>query len=123
VRLPLFSGGSTAFAVRAAEADERRRAAALDRAYREAARAVADAAVALADAAERIAVQEAFLQAGLVRAEIGRAQYTNGMLSFEDWDTIENELIQYQKALLVRQQAAVAAAADWEQAQGKGILP
>jgi hypothetical protein len=44
-------------------------------------------------------------------------------MSFEDWDRIENDLIQRQKTVLQSQRDRVTAEAAWEQAQGKGVIP
>ena len=41
-----------------------------------------------------------YLDAALVRAEIARNKYNNGLLSFEDWDIIENDLITRQKTVI-----------------------
>ena len=65
----------------------------------------------------------AYLQAEGVRAEIGRSQYASGMLSFEDWDRIENDLISSEKSDLGGRRDAVVAEANWEKVQGKSRLP
>ena len=75
------------------------------------------------DAVEQTVVRSAFLRAGEVRAEIARSQYSSGMLSFEDWDRIENDLISSQKDDLSGRLNAVLAEASWEQVQGKSRLP
>jgi outer membrane protein len=45
------------------------------------------------------------------------------MLSFEDWDRIENDLISSQKDDLSGRLNAILAEASWEQVQGKSRLP
>ena len=45
------------------------------------------------------------------------------MLSFEDWDRIESDLISSQKSDLSGRRNAVLAEANWEKAQGKSRLP
>ena len=54
----------------------------------------------LQDAVERIEVQEEFLKAAQLRAEVARTKYTTGLLSFDEWDLIENDLISTQKSHL-----------------------
>ncbi len=81
-----------------------------------------DQFVAFQNAAETVAVQQAFLAAAETRSEIASSQYTTGLLSFENWDVIENDLIQQQKTMLTRQRDAALAAAAWEQIQGLGVL-
>lgn len=78
---------------------------------------------ALQDGVERAEVQKGFLNAAEVRAEIVRSQYTSGLLSFEDWDIIENDLITTQKQMISSQRDMVIAEADWERAQGRGTIP
>ncbi|MGZ3696004.1 MAG: TolC family protein, partial [Bdellovibrionota bacterium] len=67
-------------------------------------------------------VDQGFRDAATVRAEIARTKYNNGLQTFEDWDTIENDLITRQKAYLQSKRARVTAEAAWEQAQGIGVL-
>lgn len=59
-------------------------------------------------------VQEAQLQAAELRAEVARAQYEQGLITFQDWDTIENALIASQKNRLTGRRAAVLAEAAWK---------
>jgi outer membrane protein TolC len=68
-------------------------------------------------------VDSAFLLAGNSRERIAKAQYSNGLISFSDWDAIENDLIIRQKNLLQTEKERVLAEASWEQAQGKGVIP
>ena len=57
------------------------------------------------------------------RAGIARSKYNNGLMSFEDWDRIETDLIQRQKAALLGRRERVLAEAAWEQTQGRGAIP
>ena len=68
-------------------------------------------------------VDASFRDAALLRAEIARTQYNNGLLSFNDWDLIENDLIARQKSYLASARDRVTAEAGWEQARGTGVLP
>ena len=63
------------------------------------------------------------MKAAQVRAEIARSQYTSGLLAFEDWDLIENDLIENEKQALLARRTAARAAAAWDRALGKGVLP
>lgn len=67
-------------------------------------------------------VDEQFLQADELRAKIGRGKYGNNLLSFEDWDKIENDRFDRQKKFLTSKQNRSTAEAAWEQAQGKGAV-
>jgi outer membrane protein TolC len=74
-------------------------------------------------AVEDFKVSEAFIDAQLVRAEIARGKYNNGLSTFDDWDIIENDLISRQKNLTEKRRDKAIAEAAWEQAQGRGVLP
>jgi outer membrane protein len=74
-------------------------------------------------AVEQLKVSQAFLDAAQVRAEIARSQYNNGLISFNDWNLIETDLIQRQTSYLQSQRDRIVAEASWEQAQGKGVIP
>lgn len=74
------------------------------------------------DALEKLEVDKAFLVAATVRAEIARGKYNNGLLTFENWDIIENDLISKQKLVLLSERDLYLAEAAWMQAQGKGVF-
>ncbi|MGH7273969.1 MAG: TolC family protein [Nitrospiria bacterium] len=120
---PIFTGGRDYFGLRSAKAEERRAQENLksteDRILLELEQTFAS----LQDGVERAEVQKEFLDAAGVRAEIARKQYTSGLLSFEDWDIIENDLISTQKQVIASQRDMVIAEADWERAQGRGSIP
>lgn len=120
---PLFTGGQHWYGVRGAKADQRKAEDTLNDTENQMVATLEDRFVAWQDAAERTEVQNEFLKAAEVRAAIARAQYQNGLLSFEDWDLIENDLIDKQKAMLASQRDAVYARAAWEKALGTGVIP
>ncbi len=74
------------------------------------------------EAIEKLKVDKAFVEAAEVRAEIARSKYNNGLLSFEDWDIIENDLITKEKTYLLSERDRILAEANWELAAGKGIV-
>ncbi|MCW7502775.1 TolC family protein [Leptospira paudalimensis] len=53
------------------------------------------------NASEQLLVLTEFYKASDTRATIARAQYSNGLISFENWDIIENDLINREKNLLI----------------------
>jgi outer membrane protein TolC len=75
------------------------------------------------DAAQQSHVQQQVLQAAELRAEIARSQYTSGLMSFDDWDIIEDDLIAQQKTDLTARRDAILALAAWENARGVSLLP
>lgn len=119
----LFSGGSRRADWRAARADDRAAAASLVNARRAAHETLRAAWVDHQNAHQALGVRAEFLKAAQVRAEIARSQYTSGLLAFEDWDLIENDLIENEKQALLARRTAARAAAAWDRAQGKGALP
>ncbi|WP_415064179.1 TolC family protein [Bdellovibrio sp.] len=74
------------------------------------------------EAVEELKVSDSFVEAGTVRAEIGRSKYNNGLLTFDDWDRIENDLITYQKNQILKKRDRAVAEAGWEKTQGTGVL-
>ncbi len=69
-------------------------------------------------AVENARVSEALLAASTVRAQIARVKYMSGLLSFDQWDIIENELINRQKDALQTRYDLDVAQALWEQTRG-----
>jgi outer membrane protein TolC len=72
----------------------------------------------LQNAIDNVAVQKNFLQAAEERAKIAQAQYANGLISFDNWTIIEDDLVRTQKSFLDAQANAFFAKAQWIQAQG-----
>lgn len=71
---------------------------------------------------EKLKVDQKFEQASLLRSQIGRQKYNNGMMSFEDWDKIESELIDRQKTALTSKKDILINESAWEKAKGQGVL-
>lgn len=74
------------------------------------------------EATMKLEVDQAFSLASSSRERIAKAQYNNGLITFIDWDLIENDLIVRQKTLLQSEKERVIAEAAWEQAQGRGVI-
>lgn len=121
VSLPLFEGGAKKAAI------DRSRAAlteaeANERSGRdEVILTLVQSWTSLQDAVGRVSVQEKFLQAAEERAQIAESQYSNGLVSFNDWIVIEDNLVSAKKNILSAQVNALIAEADWVQAKG-GLL-
>ena len=123
LKIPLFDGGKDYGAYNAAMATataaEWTRANTLRETKTKLEQAWADYLESIA----KLKADESFRKAAVTRSEIARAKYNNGLLSFEDWDIIENDLITREKAVLETRRRRTTAEAAWEQAQGKGIWP
>ena len=72
----------------------------------------------LKDAVETVGVRQKFLYASEERAKIADAQYGTGLMSFDDWIIIENNLVSAQKNYLSAQAGMLTAEAGWIHALG-----
>ena len=72
----------------------------------------------LQDAIDSVSVRKKFLEAARERAKIASAQYSTGLITFDDWIIIENNLVIAKKAHLNAQANLLVAEANWFQAQG-----
>jgi outer membrane protein TolC len=72
----------------------------------------------LQNAVENVGVQLKFLQATEVRAKIARSEYAIGLMLYDNWIIIENNLVSAQKSYVNAQAAASIAEATWIQAKG-----
>lgn len=77
--------------------------------------------VGLQNAIDTVTVQEKFLDAAQERSKIALSQYSSGLLNFDNWIIIEDELVRTQKLYLDAQANMLIAEARWIQAKG-GIL-
>jgi outer membrane protein TolC len=75
------------------------------------------------DAIENAGVVAQLLEANQLRVKIADAQYRNGLISFQDFDTITNSSISQQQTELQTRRDAVLAEAKWEESQGRGDIP
>jgi hypothetical protein len=74
-----------------------------------------------ADAVENEAVQKELFEAEQLRAEISTSKYKQGLLSYEDWDIIESNLINQGKTHLQRRRTAEIEQARWKNALGWSV--
>jgi len=76
---------------------------------------------ALQDAIETVDVQRKFLEAAEERGRIAEAQYSLGLIQFDSWTIIEDELVRIKKTFLDVQANALLAEASWIQAKGETL--
>lgn len=118
VSLPIFAGGSRIARVQRAEA-VLAQAQADERSGRDSVvLALEETWTDLQDTIDEVKVQKKFLAAAQERSRIGDAQYSTGLLTFDNWIIIEDELVKAEKLLLTVQINALIAEADWIQAKG-----
>jgi len=77
--------------------------------------------VTLQDSVETVEVQKKFLEAAEERARIAEAQYSLGLLQFDNWTIIEDDLVSSKKAYLNTQANALLAEANWVSAKGETL--
>ncbi len=118
---PIFSGLHDLFNIRQAKVELKKSSAQLESARRGIEMALENAYAGFWDALGASEVQRQFLAAAEERAQIARAQYSTGLISFQDWDIIESDLINTQKQNLSALRDAATAGAAWKKAQGKGF--
>ncbi len=120
--IPLFAGGRDYYATKSAYADLKAATLAKENAFRQGRANLFDSLANYREAVQRWKVDKTFAEAVLARAKIAREKYNNGLLSFEDWDVIENDLIARQRNLLQSQRDRIVAEAAWEQLLGRGVF-
>ena len=79
---------------------------------------IRDAYISYKNALESNAVQQSYLQASLERAKIAQVKYLNGLISYNEWDQIQNEYVSYQKSIITSNKARWLAAANWHKSYG-----
>ncbi|MGE5241167.1 MAG: TolC family protein, partial [Bacteroidota bacterium] len=121
--IPLYSGGRDYYGTKSAVSNLSAATYNRERVDQQLITRLRQAYTAYVEAVQRLKVNQAFVDAATTRAEIARNKYDNGLLSFENWDIIENDLISRQTALVQSQRDRITAEAAWEQAQGKGVIP
>ena len=120
--IPIFSGGRDYYSTQAASANFRASAATTANVARDVIEKLENTYAAWVESDSKLQVDADFSAAAKMRAEIGRTQYNTGLINFNDWDTIENDLIARNKSYLQSKRDRVVAEAEWELAQGKGVL-
>jgi outer membrane protein TolC len=123
VSYPLFQGGQTYFNVKAATASLREALASLRSGTDQAGLTLAQTYKTMVDSEENVRIQQELLEATALRYKIGDADYRNGLMSFQDFNTITDSYVSQQQALLSSQLSAVINEANWEQAKGLGAIP
>ena len=123
VTVPIFNGGRDYFTTRAATDSLDAAVAGKDNIRRQLLVRLKQAHAGYVESVQKLRVDEAFVEAADARARIARSKYNNGLMSFEDWDRIENDLILRYKSRLLSERDRVLAEAAWEQVQGKGVIP
>jgi len=121
IAVPFFNGGKNVNAIRKAKADYDAAHAATVSARDEAVAQLADTWTKYVDAVESIEVLRKFLEASQKRAEIVRAEYASGLMSFQDFDTAEQEQNNSENDYVQGLADVLNAQANWELVRGKTL--
>ena len=73
------------------------------------------------DARRMVVVQKKQLDAAIDRSAIANAQYSNGLVKFNDWVIIENNIVGAKKNFLNAEANLLIAEAQWIQVKGGGL--
>ncbi|MFA6169644.1 MAG: TolC family protein [Candidatus Margulisiibacteriota bacterium] len=75
----------------------------------------------LQDAVEDLLIQQEYLAASTERSRIAQVKYLNGLVTYTEWDQIQNEYISAQNSLLNANKSALLAEASWYKSFGGWI--
>ncbi len=73
----------------------------------------------LIDSIYNVRVREKYFEASIEQAKISRVKYVNGLISYSDWNIIENDFINSEKNLLNAELDAFTAMASWKKVLGE----
>jgi outer membrane protein TolC len=73
------------------------------------------------DGIDRVEVQRKFLEASEERSKIAQAQYSTGLITFDNWTIIEDDLVRTKRSFLDAQGNALISEAEWLQARGETL--
>jgi outer membrane protein TolC len=72
-------------------------------------------------AIEQVDVQKAFLEAARQRNQEADVRYSSGLMSYEDWERIVTERVNFEKSVIQAERDAIFAEAQWDNARGIGL--
>ncbi len=120
--IPLYSGGSDYYELMAKKSEVVGAEIERDHWLAKTTTSLRSHFAALKLASDKAKIDLTYLEAARLRATIARRKYNNGLISFEDWDTIENELISREQNMHESEMNRLIAEADWQLAIGKGAI-
>lgn len=116
---PFFSGGKKIYDLKIAQTDKVKSEENFREIKQEILFQIEQVYNGLIDAVENVKVREKYFIASQERAKISGVKYINGLISYQDWDTIENEFINSKKSLLGAKFNAFVAWAEWKKVLGE----
>lgn len=119
--MPLFSGGGNYYNLEQAKAQSRKLAADEAGARDQVITNLEQYWIAWQNAVDSVEVQRKYLAAAEERARIAEAEYSLGLVVFDIWITIEDQLVQMKQNYLEAQANRLLAEAQWIQAKGETL--
>lgn len=120
---PIYNGGADSSKLRQSQNDWKSAIDLKQNARQQILTDMKDSYATLKLAIERLEVSASFREAAKIRADVARTKYNNGLISFEEWDRVETDLILRQQQYLINQRERIVAEASWEQIRGIGVVP
>jgi outer membrane protein TolC len=120
LKVPLFNP-STSAEIEAASAKKHAAIVALQEAKASHTQKLKTAASNLDFARQRLTVAIKSFEASKLQAEVSRQRYTLGLMSFQDWDSYEAELMRSESAVLTAKLDVANAYADYNEALGMSL--
>jgi len=119
--MPLFAGGGNFYNLQQAKAQSRKLAADEATARDQVVTNLEQYWIAWQNAIDSVEVQRKYLAAAEERAKIAEAEYSLGLVVFDIWITIEDQLVQMKQSYLEAQANKLLAEAQWIQAKGETL--
>jgi len=120
--VPIFNGGRDFHGVRAAQSSHTASQFTLKNVLYQVRTTIQQNHNAYIESIQKLEVDQSYLKAAEIRAQIARANYKNGLVSFQEWDLAENDLIMRERNLLQSEQNRVNAEAAYLQVIGERFL-
>ncbi len=117
--IPLFEGGTNVAELNRAQSALRQTAAEETGGRNGVILTLEQTWAAMQNAFDNVTVQRKFLDASMARSQIAESEYSNGLITFNDWIIIEDNLVRTQKSYLDARADAMIAEATWQQAKGE----
>lgn len=121
VSIPVYEGGSGRARVSRSMAVVSERNAAQKSGYLQLYDTLQESWKSFQDSRQLVVVRKKFLDAAMERSSIANAQYSNGLVTFNEWVIIENNLVSAKKEYLNAGANLLIAEAQWIQAKGGGL--
>lgn len=118
----IFNGGQDYYGIKASSALLSAASSTLENTRRQILARIERAFASYVEAIAKLQVDQTFKDATAVRSEISRNRYNNGLITFDDWNIIEDDLILRQKSHIQSTRDRVVAEAAYEQALGQGAI-